>query len=227
MDQFRGYPVLLNLNGRRCVIVGGGHVAARKVSDLLDEGADIIIVAPMLHSAFAGFLDRVQIWQREYMSGMLAEVRPFLVFAATDSPEVNQQVVREAQAVGALVDSVDSDINASDMDGVRVNSDFSSMAGFRRGPLTIAVATGGASPALAAHLRRKLESAVGPEYATLAQWLAELRPLVREKIASEAIRAELWRAIIASTILDDLQQGRESDARETMQEILAKAGLEL
>jgi siroheme synthase-like protein len=219
MDQFRGYPVLLNLNGRRCVIVGGGHVAARKVSDLLDEGADIIIVAPMLHSAFAGFLDRVTIWQREYMAGMLAEVRPFLVFAATDSPEINQQVVAEAQAVGALVDSVDG--------GDRADSDFSSMAGFRRGPLTIAVATGGASPALAAHLRRKLESAVGPEYATLAQWLADLRPLAREKINSDASRAELWRSIIASSVLDDLRQGRETEARVRMQEILAKAGLEL
>ena len=113
------------------------------------------------------------------------DVNPLLVFAATDSPEVNQQVADEAHDLGILVNRAD---NGS-------GHDFSSMATIRRGDITIATATGNASPALAAHLRAKIEAEIGDEYATLARWLGELRPLVKAKIAPEA-RPVLWRAII-------------------------------
>jgi len=215
MSKSGGYPILLDLNRRRCLVIGGGQVAARKVADLLDAGAEVILISPTLHPTLEALAERITIRSVGYRAGLVAEIQPFLVFAATNSPEVNQLVAAEGRLVGALVDSVDSS----------VASDFSSMAAFRRGLITVALATGSASPALAASIRQQLEDTIGPEYATLAQWLDDLRPTVTEHLASQTDRAQLWRTIVASPILNDLRQGNETEARQKLNELLTQAGL--
>lgn len=211
-----GYPVMLNVRGRRVVVVGGGGVAARKVADLLEAGAEITVISPALHPEISAIGDRIEIRLSPYTPGMLAallahEKRPMLVFAATDSPEVNRQVADDARELGIPVGVADDS----------ADGDFTSMAAFRRGSITLAVATDGTSPALAAHLREKLEAAVGMEYATLAAWLAELRPLVREQ-ATPAARRDLWRAILASPALDRLRAGDEAGARAIIDGLVAQ-----
>jgi siroheme synthase-like protein len=137
------------------------------------------------------------------------------VIAATDSPTVNAQIIAEAEKIGVLVGAVD------DTPG----SDFTAMAAVRRGAVTLAVATGGASPALAAHLRDRLETFIGEEYATLAEWLAELRPLVRQQVNSVDARRALWWTIIDSPILEHLRQGDTTAARTVINRLLAEAGV--
>src|SRR5438105_1739159 len=136
------YPLALRLEGRRCVVVGGGNVAARKIPDLLAAGAQITVISPDLVPLLLAASQRQEIDWRPvaYAPGQIAALRPLLVFAATDSAAINREVAAEARTIGALVDSVDG----SDA------GDFSSMAAVRRGPITVAISTGGASPALAA-----------------------------------------------------------------------------
>lgn len=214
------YPILLDLRGRLVVVIGGGHVAARKVTDLLREGAEVILISPTLHPDLEALAKRIEHHQTVYVAGMLTnmiqwDLNPLLVFAATDSHDVNRQIADEAHDLGILVNCAD---NGS-------GGDFSSMATIRRGEITIALATGKTSPALAAHLRAKLEAEIGEEYATLARWLGELRPLVKRSVKPES-RRDLWRAIIASTALDHLRSGDEAGARAIIDALIADANNE-
>jgi precorrin-2 dehydrogenase/sirohydrochlorin ferrochelatase len=206
------YPILLDLRGRRVVAVGGGRVSARKVSDLLTAGADVTVISPALCEELAEIRDRFAWREMEYAPGMLTEIRPLLVFTATDSPDVNQQVAGDARALGILVNTTDNS----------KTGDFTNMATIRRGEITIGLATGGASPALTAHLHERLESAIGDEYAILARWLGELRPLVKAQVPQEQ-RAALWQAILASEVLAHLRDGDEAGARAMIDALILNA----
>ncbi len=211
------YPILLLLEGRRVVVVGGGQVAARKIADLLAAGAQVAVISPTLTEALHALVGKGAIfWHEEHFtSGKLRELKPLLVFAATDSPAVNAQVIADAHAAGVLVSAVD------DTPG----GDFSNMAAVHRGRVTLAVATDGASPALAAHLRRRMEMAIGEEYEVLADWLAELRPIVLRNLHSPEARRALWQAILDSSVLKLLRHGDEIAARREINRLLAEAGV--
>jgi precorrin-2 dehydrogenase/sirohydrochlorin ferrochelatase len=209
------YPIMLDLEGRTCVIVGGGTVAARKVDRLLDAGAHITVISPTLHKSLTHLAEdkKITVRQVAYTSGMLADLHPFLVFAATDDMTVNQQVAEEARALGALV-------NVASEQGER---DFMSMATVQRGEITIAVSLGGASPALVAHLQRQIDKVIGKEYETLSEWMAQARPLVQAELKSQPERAALWRRVIESSILDRLRQGDMASAQQLFDQLIHEA----
>jgi siroheme synthase-like protein len=202
-----GYPILLELRGRPVLVVGGGRVASRKVADLLAAGAEITLISPTLHPDLEALGDRIDVIRAAYQPGAITEMiqwdyDPLLVFAATDSREANEQVMDEAYTLRLLVDVADAPETGS----------FTSMATIRRGSITLALATGGASPALAAHLRERLETEIGAEYVTLSGWLRDLRPKVRARGTPDT-RRDLWRAIVASPALALLRAGDEAGAR--------------
>ncbi|MFN8373182.1 MAG: bifunctional precorrin-2 dehydrogenase/sirohydrochlorin ferrochelatase [Anaerolineae bacterium] len=216
MMNTSGYPVLLKLEGRRCVVVGGGKVALRKTRGLLQAGAKVSIISPKLDAELMALVskERIELLQSEYAQGMLAQLQPLLVFAATNSAAVNRLVVEEAQTLNMLAAAVD---DSSD-------SDFSNMAVLRRGGITIGISTQGASPALSAHLKEVVAGAVGEEYSTLAEWLGEYRTLAQHKIHSENARTEFWYGVLNSTILEQLRDGDETQARATLDALWAEAG---
>jgi precorrin-2 dehydrogenase/sirohydrochlorin ferrochelatase len=206
MDGY--YPLMLHLNGRSCLVVGGGKVAARKVEGLLQAGALVTVISPTLCSALHAHIDSITFRQQLYTSELLGELRPLLVFAATDDAAVNARIVADARAQNMLVNGADDE------------GDFMNMAVVRRGNITIGISTGGASPALAAHLRERLEAVIGEEYAVLAQWLGEARAQIRERIASQSQRAALWQAVIDSDVLDQLRNGNIEAARMIFEKIV-------
>lgn len=209
------YPVMLNLEGRGCVVVGGGAVAARKVAGLLAAGAWVRVISPLLHPDLEQLAaeNAITVRRTAYAPGSLFDLHLVLVFAATDSPSLNQRIAEEARALGALVEIVNSG----------TDSDFQNMATIQRGPITVGISTGGASPALAAHLRVRLEKAVGEEYAVLAKWLEEARPMVRNRVPVSADRATLWHRILDSSILDDLRRGDAINARKSFESYVREA----
>ena len=156
------YPILLQLKGRLCVVIGGGPVAIRKVRGLREAGARVRLIASEL-AVPAGELADVEAVIRPYRAGDLQEA--FVAFAATNDRMVNAAVVREARQRGVLVSVVD----APD------EGDFTLPALLRRGDLTVSVATGGGSPALAALLRDRLADQLGPEWETVLEVAAALR----------------------------------------------------
>lgn len=199
-SAFRPYPIALtHLHRVRCVVVGGGAVAARKVAALLDSGAQVTVIGPALDSRLqawsqAGRLTHVA---RPYESGDLAGAT--LAFAATNDSQANQAVAAEARARGILINIAD------DPDA----SDFHTLPVVQRGPVQIAVGTGGDSPALAALLRRTLESLIGPEYGALAERLGALRREIDHALPPEA-RARLWRRLASDEALDLIRAGDQA-----------------
>jgi siroheme synthase-like protein len=211
------YPILLDMRERLVVVVGGGRVAARKVAELVKAGAEVIVISPEIHPDLEALRGKIAFNQTIYTPGVILNLvqwdEPvFMVFAATDSRKVNAQVFKEAKELGILVNSAD--------DGAK--GDFSNMATIRRGDITIAVATGGASPALAAHLRERVENIIGGEYATLTRWMGENRVLVKSKLDPES-RRDLWCQIIGSPVLEHLRDGEEQAARQIFDRLIDEA----
>ena len=162
------YPICLDINDRHCIVIGGGRVAARKVQGLLDHGARVTVISPELTGELAALhaADRLAWRERPYREGDLGGA--FLVIAATDDPQVQARVHAEAEEGNILLNVAD----------VPKWCNFILPATVRRGDFTLAVSTGGKSPALAKQLRQELEAQFGEEYAILLEVLGALRPLV-------------------------------------------------
>jgi precorrin-2 dehydrogenase/sirohydrochlorin ferrochelatase len=165
------FPMMVKLEGRKCVVVGAGAVAEEKIAGLLPHLPQVTVVSPQATKKIqkqsrAGIL----IWkQRRFRSNDVSG--SFLVIAATDSAVVNAAVFRACTARGVLCNSVDDPPNC----------DFFYPAVVRRGALQIAISTNGRSPALASRLRRELEQQFGPEW---ADWLGQIGNM-RGQILSE------------------------------------------
>ncbi len=202
------YPVNLVVAGRRCLVVGGGRVAAQKVTELAACGADVHVVAPDIDPAIA-VVEGVTCHQRPYEPGEVAGYR--LAVTATDDPAVNRQVFLEGDAAGVWVNSADDPANCA----------FTLPARVRQGPLLVTFATGGTSPALATWLRRRFADEFGPEYLTLMGLLAEERTrLQHEGVPTEGLD---WQRALDSGMLDLVREGRLAEAKERLQACLSSS----
>lgn len=164
------YPVLLDLDGKLCVVVGGGRVAERKVRSLLQVGALVKVISPQLTQSLSRLKERGKIIhsQRSYRSGDLH--RAFLAIAATDDRRANERVFSQALRQKIPVNVVDDPAHSS----------FIVPSLVQKGDLLIAISTSGQSPALARALRQKLQKEIGTEYL----YLLKLLGAVRKKILS-------------------------------------------
>jgi precorrin-2 dehydrogenase/sirohydrochlorin ferrochelatase len=164
------YPVLLDLDDKLCVVVGGGRVAERKVRSLLQVGALVKVISPQLTQSLSRLKERGKIIhsQRFYRSGDLH--RAFLAIAATDDRRANERVFSQALRQKIPVNVVDDPAHSS----------FIVPSLVQKGDLLIAISTSGQSPALARALRQKLQKEIGAEYI----YLLKLLGAVRKKILS-------------------------------------------
>ncbi len=192
----RFYPIFLHLEGRRCVVVGGGRVAERKVRGLLRAGASVQVISPSVTPRLAtwGAKNKIRIahrpYRREDLAGTRAAkgARPFLVFAATNDPAAQEAIRKEAEAAGALV-------NLADDAG---RSSFLVPASFSRSDLHVAISTSGASPALARLLRRQLQESLGREYRALLAPMRTARQEAKKAIPDQKHRARFFRRLVSS-----------------------------
>jgi len=203
------YPIVLDLRDRPCLVVGGGSVAEVKVDGLLAARARVTVVSPMLSERLASWATagRIVYRQREYIASDLDGQH--LVFSATDRRDITLAVAADARQRGVWVNAADDPENC----------DFLLPSVLRRGRLQVAVSTGGASPALAARLRRDLESYFTPEYEELMELAAEVR---RELCASgRRADASRWRAALDADLRQLLAEGRRGDAKTRLLDRLA------
>lgn len=211
----RFYPMMMEIRDRRCLVVGGGAVALRKVLGLLDAGAKVVVVSPELHPELQRLKERGAIEHRHrgYRPDDLETVA--LGFAATDDPAVNRAVCQEARHRGVPVNSVTQPEEGT----------FTVPAMIHRGDLTIAISTGGVSPALARRLRRELAGLFGEEYAELLHLLEVIRPQVLQAIPTQEGRQRLFERIVHSDLLTLLKRGEREVARERIAALLQEAGV--
>ena len=202
------YPVLLDLAGRRCVMVGGGIIAGRRVDGLLTAGARVTVISPRLTRTLAALAaeGRIDHEAREYRDGDLDGAD--LAFVATDAGEVNAAVAREARARGVWINAADDPARCT----------FILPALVRRGDLTVAVATGGSSPALARAIREELETYLTDDYATLAAIAAEARREVRA--AGRPVTADAWRRALGPEVRRLIVERGRDDAKQRLLELL-------
>ena len=175
------YPVMLDLTDVRCLIVGGGTVAARKASELVACGALVTVISPVICPELRA-LAVAQLLERKHQPGDGSDFQ--LIMTATDDPAVNALVAREARARNQWVNAADDPENCS----------FILPALIRRGPVTIAVSTGGASPSLAGWLRDRIGASVGPEVGDAAEALAAERAALHKR--GETTEGIDWRSRI-------------------------------
>jgi len=191
------YPAMLDLAGRRALVVGGGEVALRKARALADAGAAVRVVSPEFHADFAKdprFERVAEPYAAWHISGM------FLTVAATDDEAVNARVASDARQAGVLVNVVDRPELC----------DFIVPATVERGRLRIAISTGGASPSLARRLREKLEREFGKEYTTYLDVMAEVRRDLLGRDLSPAARRRIFERLSEDDILAAARDGRKA-----------------
>ncbi|MEH7353845.1 NAD(P)-binding protein [Neobacillus drentensis] len=192
------YPIMLRLEGKLVVVVGGGKVAERKISGLLASGARVVVVSPettdeLQRLSSAGKIEWVQ---RPFLQGDLKGA--FMIFAATNNKVLNK-LVKDSAEPHQLVTVAD------DPDG----SNFHLPSSFHRGRLSIAVATGGASPSLARKIRKQLEQEFDETYEDYLEFLFMKRKWIITEIADAALKSKLLTAIVSDEFLHS--HDREGD----------------
>ena len=186
------YPVFLNLDGKKAVVVGGGKVAERKVASLIAAGADVTVVSPSLTRWLRKALSegRIRFISRPYRKN---DVRgAFLAIAATDSPDTNRMVSRDAPALVNVVD-------------VPAECNFIAPSVVRRGQLLIAISTGGASPAFSKSLRKELQVCYGPEFSGYLKFVKEIRRKAMTAIPQGNVRERFLKGLASEEILSMLR----------------------
>jgi len=212
-DGILAYPVSLNLKRKKCLVVGGGKVACRKVETLLEFGPELItVVSPSACAELQDLFraDRAVFKQRSYLANDLDGI--FIVIVATDDPAVNAQVSQDARSRGVLV-------NVADDAGL---SDFILPSHFRRGGLIVAVSTSGRSPALARKIKEKLSLEIDETYAELMELVSRVRCECRT--TGVPITSEGWNlALDIDNILSLLREGKRVEAESLLKNRLTEA----
>ena len=195
-------PIFLKLEDKNCLVVGGGDVAARKISSLISTNARILIVARELNPEIEALVQSGQlvILATEYEKSQLDSC--VLVIAATNDAELNKRVSTDAQQRNIPVNVVDNPELCSFIMPSVVNRD----------PVQIAISTGGASPVLARLLRSRLETMIPSAYGKLASMMKSVRKEVKEKIPNQTQRRRFWESILQGPVAELLFSGHEDKA---------------
>lgn len=192
------YPINLDVRGRRCLVVGGGSVGARKARTLADCGAVVVVISPESDPALKALADAgcVTLKPRPYRSSDLAGV--FLAFAATDNADTNRQVREDARRLSILCNIADRPEDC----------DFTLPARVVQGDLVITVSTSGKSPALSKQLRKELQKRFGPEYAQALRLLGAVRERLLAAGHDPEGHKHLLRGLLEDGLIRHLQAGR-------------------
>jgi precorrin-2 dehydrogenase/sirohydrochlorin ferrochelatase len=207
--RFERYPVLLDVGGRLAVVIGSTRAAERTAAVLAAHGADVVVITSEVTESLveleaSGVLT---VEQRGYVRGDLADA--FIAVAASGSPEIDAAVREEARAAGVLV-SVAADADASD---------FTIPSVVQRGPLQIAVSTGGIAPVVARRVRREIATAYGTEWGVYTALLGAVRTRAIERFGvGDAELKPLFDSIADSDLLGRIRAGEDPSADEVLEQ---------
>lgn len=208
----RYYPIFLDIRDRNCIVVGGGEVAERKVLSLLNAGARVIVISPEMTDNLErmGMEGKIVILKRPYREGDLEGA--FLACAATDNDNTNNMVYAEAKKDGVLLNVVDDPEKCG----------FIVPSVVERGLLSIAISTGGASPAFAKRLRVELEERYGDEYAIFLEIMAAVRQKLLTKGGESDKNRKVFNKLASSQIPEMIRAGRWEEIEKTIVSLLGK-----
>jgi len=197
------YPVFLNLKAKKTVVVGGGKVAERKVLSLIKTGADVTVISlditrRLLREKTAKRIGHIQ---RAYKKGDLKGA--FLVVAATNSPDINRKISAEAPALVNVVD-------------VPLLCNCITPSIVKKGDLTIAISTGGTSPAFSKAIRKELEKQYGNEFSSYLRFIKKVRAEAMASIKEKNAREKFLKGLASEKILDSLRKKGLAEVRKSI-----------
>ena len=200
----RYYPAFIDVRGRDCVVIGGGDLGEEKVVKLLECDATVVVISPNVTSRVRELAGegKVEWIRRDYEDGDLE--RAFIAIANTGDSEMDRRIYREAEERNVILNVVD----------VTHLCTFIAPSVARRGEVTVATSTGGASPALARTFREKLEGSRILEYADLAPVLSDARAELRRM--GLRVPPDHWQTCITEELLDMVQAGKTEKAYNTL-----------
>lgn len=204
------YPVYLKLKDKKCLVVGGGKVAERKVKALVGCGAIVYVVSPVFtewleQAANEGEITAIS---RNYTTTDLENA--FLVIGATDESQINTRVAEECLGRNILVNIVDETAACN----------FIVPAVLRQGPLSISISTDGKSPMLARRIREELEHTFGPEYREFLDLMGNVREHVIRNVPEEETRRDMFCQLVYSDIIELLRDGQHEKVKERIIHVL-------
>lgn len=204
------YPLFADLNNRRCVVIGGGMIAQRKATTLLNYGASVTVVSPSVTGRLAAYArqGRVRTIKRCFQPADLRGA--WLVYASTNDEKINQQVFKTAEKLHIFANVVDQKPLCS----------FIAPAIVKRGALTIAVSTGGASPSLAKKLKRELDATIGNQYGPALKLLESLRGIARKRLPVYNDRKAYFDELVHGPVYKRASSGAYAKARRDALAIL-------
>jgi precorrin-2 dehydrogenase/sirohydrochlorin ferrochelatase len=206
------YPVHLDINNRKVLVVGGGSVGTRKVKTLLDCGARVTVVSPEVSRQLRELAASgdIKLAERSYQSEDLNGV--FVVIGATDDERLNQQISSDADRLNTLC-------NIADRPEV---CNFILPSIVQRNDLVITISTSGQSPALAKKLRKALENQFGEEYGTLLQLMGAIRKKLLQQAHKPEAHKPLFEQLINSDLIVIIQAGKTEEIDMLLFDILGK-----
>ena len=204
------FPVFLDLSGKTALVVGGGVVAKRKVQALLSSGADILVLAPQIdeHLVAQAQAGEIRIEHADFAPHHLDQAWYFI--AATDDAGLNAEISAACSARKIWVNVVDD----------APISSVHSPARITRGPLQIAISSGGVAPMLARHLRERLETQFDDAFGALAELFAELREEIRRQLPDLSARRAFFDAALQGEALAHLRAGQRERALKDLRDRL-------
>lgn len=211
--KFPHYPIFLDICGKKCVVIGGGKVALRKVKLLLEHGSNVEVVSPTLCPELSQLAENgsINVLNKNYEPGVLAGA--FVAVAATTEADTNEKVAEEARRQGILVNVVDNP----------EQSNFIVPSSLRRGDITIAISTAGKSPALARKIRTRLEQNFGEEYTSLVMLVSEVRTELKQR--GIIVSGNAWQQALDLDLLSDLvRRGDNEKAKAILLSNLNRLG---
>lgn len=212
-------PIFTQINHKPCIIVGGGPVAARKADLFIKSGAQVTVIAPELKTEMQHHLEQGKVtWQwGEYSDVLMASLpRPQLVISATDNQAVNLAVYHYCQQQGIPVNVADQ----------TEYCDFILPAIVERGPMTVAVSTGGRSPVLARYMKARLETLLPHSLGKVSNILGQYRQAVKDQITDPDGRKCFWENLLSGSFLNRVAQGDSQAACQQLEQQLASASQE-
>ena len=208
----RFYPILVDLQGKKALVVGGGKVAQRKIESLLEYGGSVHVIARELTAELEQLRSRKRI---ELLGGEFSEAHlegAFLVIAATDNALLNRRVSQEAQKRGLLVNAVDQPADCN----------FIVPSVLSRGDLLIAVSTSGKSPAFARKVRLELDQHFGEEYGFFLNLMGNLRKEILRLGLSQEENKKAFEELVYSDLLQAIRQKKWDLASQIIEKVLGR-----
>ena len=208
----RYYPVHLDIQNRDCLVVGGGSVGTRKVITLLDCGAKVTVISPVVSPQLRDFATSgsIKLSERRYRSGDLDGM--FLVIGATDDEELNRQISNDADHLNTLC-------NIADRPEV---CNFILPSIVQRDDLVLTISTSGRSPAMAKKLRKTLESQFGEEYGVFLKLMGAIRKKLLSTSHEPEAHKPLFEQLIDADLIALIEKDKTAEIDALLFEILGE-----